>query len=139
MTGILLEAGQEHILKVLFKDSAVQNYYLGLMTNTSNPTIAQQIGSGITEVSGTDYARIAITRDTQWTRVNQIVTADEKTFTVGAGGWTAVNGYVICLSAVATTADAIWAEAFTAGQQGDKSAGDTVKITSKYEQKDDSE
>jgi hypothetical protein len=44
MTGILLENGQEHILKVLFKDTAVQNYYLGLMTNTSNPTIAQQIG-----------------------------------------------------------------------------------------------
>lgn len=139
MVGVLLDNGQEHFLDVLFESTAVQNYFLALMEETANPALSAQVGSGITEVTGTDYARITITRATDWSRVGQIVTAVEKTFTVGAGGWTNVNGYFIALTGVATTADAIWAEAFPAAQQGNKAENDTIKITAKYEQKDDSE
>jgi hypothetical protein len=140
MAGVLLDNGQQTILDVFFKNTAVySNLYLGLMNETANPALSAQVGTGITEVTGTGYARIAVARNTDWTRVGQIVTAAQKTFTVGAGGWTAVNGYFIALSGVATTADAIWAEAFPLAQQGDKLEGDTVKITAKYEQKDDSE
>ena len=139
MAGVLLDAGQEHILDVLFEATAVQNYYLALIESTSNPTLGQQIGSGITEVTGTGYARIILTRATDWSRSGQIVTALQKTFTVGSGGWTNVNGYAICLSATPTTADAIMAEAFAVGQQGDKNENDTIKVTANYEQKDNSE
>lgn len=140
MPGVLLNNGQQDIIDVYFgTNSGAQhaNLYLGLMTQTSNPALSAQLGSGITEVTGTDYARIAIAVDTDWTRVGQIVTAAEKTFTVGAGGWSDVNGYFIALSSGGN--DAIMAEAFAAAQQGDKLEGDTIKITAKYEQKDDSE
>jgi hypothetical protein len=140
MAGILLNNGQTHMLAVLFKSTAVQDYYLALITSTSNPTLSQQIGSGITEVSGTSYARIALTRNTDWTASGTaIVTSAQKTFTVGSGGWSSVNGYAVCLSSTATTGDAIFAEAFSAGQQGNKTAGDTVKITIVFDLKDVSE
>jgi hypothetical protein len=139
MAGVLLDYGQEDILNVFFKNVAVHsNLYLGLMTETSNPALTANLGTGITEVTGTDYARIAIVRNTDWTKVGQIVTAAEKTFTVGAGGWADVNGYFVAVSSAAGT-DVLWAEAFPAAQQGDKLEGDTIKITAKYEQKDDSE
>lgn len=139
MAGVLLELGQEHILDVLFEATAVQNYHLALIESTSNPTLGQQIGSGIIEVTGTGYARILLTRATDWSRSGQIVTALQKTFTVGSGGWDDVNGYAICLSATPTTGDAIMAESFTAGQQGNKNENDTIKVTANYEQKDNSE
>src|SRR5690606_11680857 len=135
---ILLNNGQTHFLAVLFKSTAVQDYYLGLMTATSNPTIPQQIGSGITEVTGTGYARITLTRDTDWTASGTaIVTSAQKTFTVGAGGWTSVNGYFVATAS--TGNNAIFAEAFACAQQGSKVAGDTVKITVVFDLKDASE
>jgi len=138
MAGVLLNNGQDHVLSVVFKTTAVQNYFLRLMTETSNPALSAQVGSGITEVTGTDYAAITLTRDTDWTGPSSnIVTSAQKTFTVGAGGWANVSGYFISLTS--TGNDAIWAEAFPAGQQGNKIENDTVKPTLTFELKDDSE
>jgi hypothetical protein len=138
MSGVLLNDGQQQILDIVFKTATPPDpLYLGLMVQTSNPALSAQIGSGITEVAGTGYARIPVARNTDWTRVGQIVTGSQKTFTVGAGGWATVNGYFLALSSAG--ADAIMAESFAAEQQGNKLEGDTVKITPKYEQKDDSE
>lgn len=138
MAGYLLDDGQAHIVNVLFEATAVQNYYLALIEDTSI-SLSDQIGSGLTEVSGTGYARITLTRGTDWSIVGALATAVLKEFTVGAGGWNNVNGYAVCLSSTPTTADAIWAEVFPAGDQGNKTAGTKVQVVCKFEQKDTSE
>jgi hypothetical protein len=136
--GVLLNSGKNDIVGVYFKSTAVHsNLYLGLMNETSSPALTAQIGSGITEVTGTGYARIPIVRGTDWTIVNNLATAAAKTFTIGSGGWTAVNGYFIAISS--DGADAIIAEAFAPQRQGDKLEGDTVEVIAEYEQKDSSE
>jgi hypothetical protein len=133
----MLATGKAHILDVLLEATAVQNYYLALITATNVQTsydaapTTLQIGAGLTEVTGTGYARITLTRATDWTRSAGVATASAKTFTVGAGGWTSVNGYAICLSDVEGTGDAIFAESLPTGQQGNKNAADTVVITPK--------
>ena len=138
MSGILLTSGQVDILNVYFLNTAVRTtLYLGLMTNTTNPTVGQQLGSGITEVSGTGYNRITLTRNTDWSILSDTITAAQKTFTVGSGGWSAVNGYFVALSSGG--ADAVMAEAFEAQRQGDKLEGDIVKVTVNYQQKDNSQ
>ena len=110
MSGILLTSGQVDILNVYFLNTAVRStLYLGLMTNTTNPTVGQQLGTGITEVSGTGYNRISLTRNTDWSILSDTITAAQKTFTVGSGGWSAVNGYFVALSSGGT--DAVMAEA----------------------------
>jgi hypothetical protein len=48
-----------------------------------------------------------------------------------------VNGYFMALTLAG--ADAVWAEAFPSAQQGNKLQVDTIKITPKFEEKDDSE
>jgi len=138
MSGVLLNDGQVEFLNVMFKNVTPPDpLYLGLMNETANPALSAQIGSGITEVTGTGYARIPVARNTDWTLAGQIITGSQKTFTVGAGGWTSVNGYFVATASSGN--NAIMAEAFAAAQQGNKLEGDTVKITPKYEQKDDSE
>jgi hypothetical protein len=137
MAGTWLNKGDEHVLDVLLEGTAVQNYYLRLMTQTSNPAVTAQVGSGITEVTGTDYAAILITRGTDWSRSGSVATAAQKTFTVGAGGWSTVNGYFISLTD--TGNDAIYAEAFSANKQGNKDEGDTVKVTARLTAKDATE
>jgi hypothetical protein len=137
MAGVFLDKGQEHLLDVQFEATAVQNYYLRLMTQTSNPAVTAQVGSGITEVTGTDYAAILLTRANDWARTGQVVTGAQKTFTVGAGGWTGVAGYFVSLTD--TGNDAIFAEAFSANKQGNKDEGDTIKVTPKFTLKDPTE
>jgi hypothetical protein len=138
MAGYLLDDGQAHIVGVLFEATAVQDYYLALIEDTTI-ALSDQIGAGLTEVSGTGYARITLTRATDWSIVGALATALVKEFTVGAGGWANVNGYAVCLSSTPTTGDAIWAEVFPAGDQGNKTVGTKVQVVCKFEQKDTSE
>lgn len=139
MAGVLLNNGQEYFLEVIFKNTTPGDLYLGLMEEGTDPALTAQVGTGITEVTGTGYARITLTRNTDWTRTGQVITAAQKTFTVGAGGWLNVRGYFVATSATVSSATAIWAESFPLAQQGNKVAGDTVRITASYEQRDFSE
>lgn len=138
MAGMLLDDGQAHIANVLFEATAVQNYFLALIIDT-DLSLSDQIGAGLTEVTGTGYARMTLTRGTDWTIVGAIATAVSKEFTVGAGGWSTVNGYAVCLSDVETTGNAIFAEIFPVPDQGDKPEGRKIQVVCKYEQEDDSE
>ena len=128
-------------MDVIFKNVSPGNLYLGLMEEGSFAApgdLPDNVGTGITEVTGTGYARILITRDTDWTRTSQTVTTNApKEFTVGAGGWSNVRGYFVATTLA--TATAIWAESFPLAQQGNKVAGDKIRITPSYTQKDDSE
>jgi hypothetical protein len=96
MSGVLLNKGQEYILDAVFKNSTIPgNLYIGLMQNSINPEPSENLGSGIIEITGTDYSRILLTRSTDWTRINQVITATSNTFTAGLGGWSSVNGYFV--------------------------------------------
>jgi len=148
MSGILLTAGQVYFLNLAFKNQTPGDLYMGLHTkgDLTSANLGMQLGdTGFLEVTGTDYARIPLVRDTDWTVTSetpagvQLATSVVKTFTAGAGGWTDVNGYFVALSGVATTLDAIWAESFDVPRQGIKLEGDSVKVIAKFEMKDDSE
>jgi len=124
--GILLLTGQNHLLNVTFKTTPVQNYYLGLMTNLVNPGVNDQIGSGIIEVTGTDYARILLTRDTDWLVAGPLAESVIKIFNVGPGGWLQCNGFMVCLTASGN--DAIFAQPFPAEMQGDYVESDELEV-----------
>lgn len=134
MPGVLLNLGQSHAVAIQFKSTPPQNYYLRLMTNTVNPALSAQVGSGITEVVGTGYAAIVITRGTDWAQIDAKVTAVLKTFVVGVGGWANCNGYFLALTP--TGNDAIFAEPLPSNQQGNRAEGDEVRIPVSYELRD---
>ena len=138
MSGVLLNKGQEDVVDVYFTNNVNVHsiLYIGLMIQTTNPSLNSTLGSGITEITGAGYGRIAINA-VDWTRSGQVVQALPKTFTVGAGGWSSVNGYFI--ADTITGGNALMCECFAIEQQGDKYENDTIKVTAKYEQKDNSE
>lgn len=111
---------------MLFKNTPVQNYYLGLMTNLVNPDVNDQIGSGITEVAGTDYARILLTRDTDWLVAGPLAESLIKIFNVGPGGWLQCNGFMVCLTPSGN--DAIFTQPFPAAMQGDYDESDELEV-----------
>lgn len=124
--GILLLTGQNHILNVLFKLTPVQDYYLALMTNLVNPGVNDQIGTGITEVTGAGYSRILLTRDVDWIVAGPLAESIVKIFNVGPGGWLNCNGFMICLSPVGN--DAILAQKFPADMQGNYDESDEIEV-----------
>lgn len=138
MSGIITDDGSNHFVSILFKATSVQDYYLGLMIEGSLisdniTTTALQIGSGITEISGTGYTRQALSRGTDWTISGRTATCSQKTFTVGSGGWSDVKGYFI--TETLNGSDAIVCESLPSAQQGDRSENDVVKITPSYAQR----
>jgi hypothetical protein len=137
--GVLLNNGQTHLVNVIFEATAVQNYYLALIQSTSDPALDAQIGSGITEVSGADYARITLTRGTDWTIDGASASCAVKEFTVGSGGWLSANGYAVCLSDTENEGDAIFCEAFPADDQGNKPEGRKIQIIVNFEIQDQTE
>jgi len=125
--GILLLDGQTHFLNVLLKTLPVQNYYMGIMTNLVNPAVSAQIGSGITEITGTGYSRLVITRDTDWTVLNGLAESVIKIFNVGPGGWNNCNGYIICSSASGN--NALIAQAFSPDIQGNYVETEEIEVS----------
>lgn len=138
MAGVLLNYGQEWFLQLAFNGLYQSNLYLGLMTNTVNPLVSQNVGSGITEITGDNYIRLLITKITDWTVVNSVVTCVQKTFVVGLSGWNNVGGYFIATTGFGNDT-AIIAEAFPLNRQGNKIFGQTIPIVPSYEQKDSTE
>jgi len=100
--GFLPDEGETLLLDLALSASNVSSFQtntdriadleLGLFTNVAPAdTIAE---SGITEPTGTGYARITLT-DATWTLANPS-TYTLQTFTAGSGGWTgSVQGYFI--------------------------------------------
>lgn len=124
--GVLLLDGQDHFLSVLFKTLPVQDYFLGLMTNTVNPAVSAQIGSGIAEVTGAGYSRVPLIRDTDWTVLNGLAESVIKIFNVGPGGWDDCNGYILCTAL--TGNNAIMAQAFGPEMQGFYNEAEEIEV-----------
>ena len=139
--GVMLNYGQNRLATIALGAQAVDtNLYLALVFSAAtpmvNPAVTDNIGTNMTEVSGTSYARIAVARNTDWTIVANLATAATKTFTVGSGGWLKCNGWALCASSTPTTADALFAGAFASdaanppyNQQGSHVAGETIAVT----------
>jgi len=140
MAGILIASGQTFVIDAMkyYIDNVAGGLYVGLMTESSTPSEGSQIGTGITEITptGSGYERQLITSWGTTAGVDPILSGDTATFNV-SGVWESVNGYFV--SETATGNDALWAEVFPVGKQGDKSHGDKILITPKYEQQYDGE
>lgn len=138
MAGILVASGQTFVV------DCMKNYiddlgglYIGLMTNSTTPGEASQIGAGITEIdptgdlTGSGYERQLVSTWAASAGVDPILSGDTASFTV-SGTWQQVNGYFV--SVLGAGANVLWAEVFPVGKTGDKHHGDKILITPKYEQ-----
>lgn len=132
-SGILLASGQNFVIDQMKVYLDASGAYVGLITDAAISE-GDQIGAGLTEVTGSGYARQICST---WTKFNDggvdpYVQGDTVTFEA-SGTWTNVNGYFV--SQTVGGADALWAELFPVGQQGTKYSGDRILITPRYEQK----
>lgn len=96
----LMDEGELDILNTYFRGTSIPTtFYFGLGNNGGTPGVPAEtvILTGITEVSGTGYARIEVVKGvTDWGAPvvdagDYMTTTVVKTFTGGAGGWTAAD------------------------------------------------
>src|SRR3990167_6449640 len=97
MAGFVPNEGEVVIADVVCKrdlTDRIADLELGLFTNVAPDETINQ--AGLTEPTGTGYARITLT-DASWTGAADARAYAQQTFTGGAGGWTgSVQGYFIC-------------------------------------------
>lgn len=142
MAGTLVVNGQEWVLDRMLEYINTSGLYVGLMEEQTTIPETAQIGAGITEIdpsgdaTGSGYARQSVTGWTKTTGNDPYITGPSVTFIV-SGTWESVNGYFV--STGSGDASALWAEPFPSGKFGDKTDGDRIIITPKYEQTDYSE
>jgi hypothetical protein len=101
--NIIMQEGEEALLSAYFDTDLAgfgappANLYMGLRTNASADT--DTLASGLTEVSGTGYSRIANATTTGWalSNVSSIwrATTGNNVFTAG-GTWTTAVALFIC-------------------------------------------
>lgn len=139
MAGTLLVSGQTFVLDQMLDYFNTSGVYIGLMKQTSTVSQSSNIAAGIVEIdptgeaTGSGYARLYSSGWVLTESNDPFITGPTVTFTV-SGVWQSVNGYFISLTE--TGNDAIMAEPLPAEKQGDKTDGDTLKITPKYTQYD---
>jgi hypothetical protein len=133
MAALMVDFGQNWATTQLL----ASNLYLALIQEAeigsdwpSNTAI--NFGNGLTEVTGTGYARITLTGGS-WSISGDTGTYAQQTFTVGAGGWTNVRGYAIC--SASSGSNVLWAESFPVSDQGNKSESDPIRVTPRYQQR----
>lgn len=142
MPGTVLSNGQNWILDQLMGPVNNSGLWVGLMQETATISETAQINAGISEISvaptGSGYQRKPCIG---WTKVggtDPYISGPTVTFDV-KGIWPSVNGYFVATSSTINSATALWAEPFPSGKFGDKTDGDVIIITPKYQQTDYSE
>lgn len=133
-SGILLASGQNWVIDRMKEYFDVSGMYVGLMTNSTQPSEGDQLPTNISEVSGSGYSRQVCST---WTKYNDggvdpYLQGNTVTFEA-SGTWTNVYGYFVGTDASGNSA--LWAELFPAAQGGTKYNGDKILITPRYEQK----
>lgn len=128
MAGKWNDEGENNLLDCYLKGATRPSFYIGLFKNVVEPVEGATLASGITEVTGTGYARIQL-QDADWTVAADLATHLQKTFTAGED-WGDVYGYFICTAATGTAGKVICCEAFSDGPYNVLSGG-SIKITSK--------
>lgn len=133
MTLKIPNAGEAKLLGLMLGKDTMEVYVLKLYSNNYTPA-ETDTAANFTELSGNGYAAINLTA-ASWT-----ITAGDpcdatyplQTFTFsGAAG--NVYGYYIVGQ---TSGTLLWAEKFTDGPYNITAAGDTIKVTPKFQFKD---
>ena len=139
MAEIYPNEGLDAIMAIFPKaGSVLANLYLGFFTSQTPSTVPAATAvlataTGVTEASGTGYARTAIpaanwgaqaagSPDGRKTTASAVTTP-----TVGAGGWGTLNGFF--LADALTNGHAIFYANFDSGLAIPTSAGDVVTVT----------
>ena len=118
MAHIVTDAGLDYILDMVFKQTGVPpaSLYLGLFSSQTPVTVPARtatggaVPTGWTEVTGSGYARIAITSG-NWgvestSGSGRQITAAQKTF-AATGVWTTANGFFIATALTSGVGDII--------------------------------
>lgn len=141
MSAIIPDEGLDAISAVFPKNGT--NYatiYLGLFSSQTSSTVPARTAtggaspSGWTEVTGTGYARIAIAA-ADWgspstSGSGRLITASQKTFTGGAGGWSTANGFFLATLSASGSGDKVLGFAnFDSGLSRTLANTDTEKVT----------
>lgn len=131
--NLIHSEGEEALLSAYFATSQAgfgappANLYLGLRTNS----IAQgdTLASGLTELAGTGYARIALSTTTAWT-LSQVTdwraTFGSQVFTAG-GAWSGITGVFVCTVSSGTAGKLISSVATSATRN--LISGDTLTVS----------
>ena len=139
MAEIYPNEGLDAIMAIFPKaGSVLANLYLGFFTSQTPSTVPAATAvlataTGVTEATGTGYARTAIpaanwgaqaagSPDGRKTTASAVTTP-----TVGAGGWGTVNGFF--LADALTNGHAIFYANFDSGLAIPTSAGDVITVT----------
>jgi len=122
----LADEGEIDMLAVYFDAQAVRaNLYVRGYNDTIVESDTQ--ASSASEVSGTGYAALDYVRNTDWTPSTNTVVGAEKTWTAGAGGWTAMTDVTISTTATGTAGKQIAFVALSATRT--LADGETLDLT----------
>lgn len=139
MAEIFPDEGLNALLAIFPKNGAnLANLYLGFFTSQTASTVPAAnavlaTSTGVTEASGTSYARTAIpaanwganaagTPDGRKTTASAVATP-----AVGAGGWGTINGFF--LASASSGGVAIYYANFASGLAIPTSVGDVITVT----------
>lgn len=132
MAGKLITEGMTDILTWYFKNDQssrpADSLYLGLYTDTTEPTIGAIIGTGLTELALGGYARIQLL-DADWTITDDLAENVVKTFTASVDWGSVYGSFLTNLTSGVSTLIAV--KHFTNGPFN-VLTGKTIDITPKY-------
>lgn len=140
MAEVFPDEGLDYILGVIPKaGSTPATLYIGFFTSQTASTVPAgtavlATGTGVTEATGTAYARQSIA-SASWGAIaagggGRRTTAGQVTFpTVGAGGWGTLNGFFIATTAGAGTGIAVYYANFDDLTAIPSAVNDVIKVT----------
>jgi hypothetical protein len=139
-SGILVASGQVWVLDAI-QTKVAAGLYVGLMSNTSQPSETSQLpyASGLTEITDSLGGPVACSGyerklSSSWTVVSGLspyLIGSSVTF-VPSGAWPDVYGYFV--STTLTGYNALWIETFPPDQGGTMPSGVSIVITPRYYQ-----
>jgi len=133
MSGLFLNFGRNKDQQVKFEGVVAPTSLFVRLITDETIALTENFGSGLTEVTGEDYAakELSLGVAGDWTISGDLATGNEVEFAVPTGHtWSNVRGYAI--SETADGNNAHYAELFPAGRQGDKVGPDVIKIIPKF-------
>lgn len=133
--GVLNISGQTFVLNgILDKISglAMTGVYVGLMTSYTGNT-DDQIGSGISELSASDYSRLLSSGWILYNVDDPYIKGSTVNFQPSGTTWKSIKGYFIAESE--TGNDAMWFQPFPITEQGDYPSGYPINLTPLYRQR----
>lgn len=133
--GILNISGQTFVLNsILDKISglAMTGVYVGLMTAYTGD-VEDQIGSGLTELSASDYSRLLSSGWALYDTDDPYIKGSTVNFLPSGNTWKGIKGYFVSESE--TGDDSLWFQPFPTTEQGDYPSGYPINLTPIYRQR----